>query len=608
MKNCFKLSTHYSFLNSMTKEFNENGRTDSIKQLIHRLTQDFINTSSPSSKMGGLIAVSSVAIALDKDAKCYLEEIIKPIFECAYDVQKEVRYRSLEALYNVVKCVRNDILVYMNEIFDILVSHSEDNDSTVQEAAKIMDKLMKDIIIENPTLNVASFIDLIRQRIYALTPNTRKLILSWIDFLISVPDIDLVIFIQDILEGLLKIACDTNKDIRFVSETILCKLYDQITEDHEQVDFKPLIKILLMHVQTDSYLVQNITLKWLNKFIGWADRTDVLNDSAHILAAILPCLSYARVENASDDQDDNKNLQKRNNELAKSISGNLMNLVTKSVNAISNQKTDESFAFENDNFAGEDCFSISKILIVLLNELELGPKTSTQTKLAILKWFLQIYSNLTVKIDENLESKMFTILLISLKDPSDEVVTMDLKVLNKIIKSSNDAKSMDDFKKCKKLLENIVDMFHENSHILKDRGPFIIRQLCTEMNSRTVYISFAEIMLVGYDKSFIQSLVYILNTILLTSQELSDLRHSFKSIAKDQSSLDLFLALYKTWCYSPVSVISLCLLTKCYKLAFHLILYFGDMDITIDILMQIDQLIQLLESPIYTGLLTLEHF
>ena len=592
----------------MTKEWNTLGCSDQIKELIAYFVQDFINNPQPNSKIGGLLALSSVAIALDKDSSLYIKDIIRPIFSCAYDCNRDVRYRALEALYNVVKCVRGRILIYLDEIFDTIIRMCEDSDLSIREASNLVDKLIKDIIIENSTFNVVTLVEIIRERIYALTPNTRKMILSWISFLDSVPDVDLLIFIQDILDGLLKISCDANLDIRRTAEAILREFFDKIKYEHEKVEFKPLIKILLIHVQTDNQLVQEISLQWLSECIKLANCIDILHNSSSILAAILPCLSYSRGSDQDSNDKIDATLQKRNTEMAKNLNEDLMNLVTKfKYDTLMTQNgkplESENFTFDNIHDKSithnqEEQFKISRILIVLVNELELGPKSSNQTKVAILEWILQIYTNLEIDIDDQLQTRLFDVLLNTLPDSSENVVTMDLKVLGKVIfKNSN---TEDNSRNCKKLIKPLVDLFYNNGNqIAKDRRAFIICQLCTIMDGQLVYISFSEILL-NYDRKFVRSMVHTLNTILLTSKELNQLRIELKCIGRNRESIRLFTFLYKTWCHSAVSVVSLCLMTKCYRHASELIMHFGNLNITIDILMEIDQLIQLLESPIFT--------
>ena len=64
----------------------------------------------------------------------------------------------------------------------------------------------------------------------------------------------------------------------------------------------------------------------------------------------------------------------------------------------------------------------------------------------------------------------------------------------------------------------------------------------------------------------------------------------------------LFTALYPSWCHSAVAAISLCLLAQAYAPASRVVCLFGDLDITVDLLVQVDQLVQLLETPVFTHL------
>lgn len=53
-----------------------------------------------------------------------------------------------------------------------------------------------------------------------------------------------------------------------------------------------------------------------------------------------------------------------------------------------------------------------------------------------------------------------------------------------------------------------------------------------------------------------------LNLILLTSSELSGLRHLLKQSLANAAGKDLFVSLYASWCHSPMAIISLCLLAQ----------------------------------------------
>lgn len=69
-----------------------------------------------------------------------------------------------------------------------------------------------------------------------------------------------------------------------------------------------------------------------------------------------------------------------------------------------------------------------------------------------------------------------------------------------------------------------------------------------------------------------------------------------------QGSWHLFKTLYSSWCHNPVATVSLCLLSQNYDHASNLVQKFADIEITADLLKEIDSLVQLIESPIFAFL------
>lgn len=80
------------------------------------------------------------------------------------------------------------------------------------------------------------------------------------------------------------------------------------------------------------------------------------------------------------------------------------------------------------------------------------------------------------------------------------------------------------------------------------------------------------------------------------------------------------MALFRSWCYNAVATFSLCLLAQAYEQAYNLlqILYVhlirhwstypeilitarsAELDMTVNMLIQVDKLVQLIESPVFT--------
>ena len=203
-----------------------------------------------------------------------------------------------------------------------------------------------------------------------------------------------------------------------------------------------------------------------------------------------------------------------------------------------------------------------------------------------------------------------------LSDPEAAVVEQNLKVLARI---SNNPK---DFHR---VLNDIVINLSRNEDLLKKRGSMIIRQLCDQLNAKEIYIQLAGVLRhltpqgeISYD--FASLLVNELNLILLTAHELQGLRDELKrsfvdtagsgggggggsrGAAARSESRATFNALFETWCHNPVATFSLCLLAQAYELSSSLVRRFADVDVTVGFLMQIDKLVQLLESPIFIHL------
>jgi vacuole morphology and inheritance protein 14 len=132
------------------KERNAAHDSDTIHKTIRLLKRDFIESTNPTQRKGGLVGFASAAIGLmgvrfshamarqvsipllslfhsfssafptprrQQDAHLYLDKLIPPVLLLLRDPESRVRYYALEALYNFTKVVRGHILVFFNEIF-----------------------------------------------------------------------------------------------------------------------------------------------------------------------------------------------------------------------------------------------------------------------------------------------------------------------------------------------------------------------------------------------------------------------------------------------------------------------------------------------------------
>ena len=132
----------------------------------------------------------------------------------------------------------------------------------VKNGAELLDRLIKDIVTEQASTYVSAttvpsrpssphpstssdqirkneperafslprFIPLLRERIYVLNPFTRTYLVSWLTVLDSVPELELVSFLPDFLDGLLKFLGDPTVDIRTATQNVLADFLREIRE------------------------------------------------------------------------------------------------------------------------------------------------------------------------------------------------------------------------------------------------------------------------------------------------------------------------------------------------------------------------------------------
>ncbi|KAM4614295.1 protein VAC14 homolog [Discoglossus pictus] len=638
-------------IEKLVREFVAQNNSAQIKHVILILSQEFALSQHPHSRKGGLIGLAACSIALGKDSGQYLKELIEPVLTCFNDSDSRLRYYACEALYNIVKVARGSVLPHFNVLFDGLSKLAADPDPNVKSGSELLDRLLKDIVTESNKFDLVSFVPLLRDRIYSNNQYARQFIISWILVLESVPDINLLDYLPEILDGLFQILGDNSKEIRKMCEVSLGEFLKEIKKLPASVKFAEMANILVIHCQSSDDLIQLTAMSWMREFLQLAGRV-MLPYSSGILTAVLPCLSY----------DDRKKSIK---EVANVCNQSLMKLVTPE-----DDETDEMRECDEDMTKYQDMVSqeasdnqildnasdsdLDNINVFAPNSAQSGPvtlnldgivqvldrhlheaTTGMMTRICVLKWLYHLYIKTPRKMFRHTDS-LFPILLKTLSDESDEVILKDLEVLAEIASSpagqsdasteatdppqglselhvpasssSTGARGLE----CSpstptmnsyfhRFMVNLLKRFSSERKLLETRGAFIIRQLCLLLNAENIFHSMADILLREEDLKFASTMVQNLNSILLTSSELFQLRSQLKDLQTPESC-NLFCCLYRSWCHNPVATVSLCFLTQNYKHAYHLIQKFGSLEVTLDFLTEVDKLVQLIECPIFTYL------
>ncbi|RMX63810.1 hypothetical protein KXD40_007339 [Peronospora effusa] len=528
-----------------------------IPAIIELLGNDFACSSNANHRKGGLIGLAATAIGLMHDAHLYLDKLLPPVLHCFDDPESRVRYYACESLYNIAKVARGHILQYFNQIFDGLCKLFADVDVDVKNGANLLDRLVKDIVTESEYFDVDMFIPLLHKYIRMTNPYIRQLLVGWITVLDSVPDIDMLDWLPEFLDGLFNMLSDGNREIRQAADSALAEFLREIKQT-DDVEFGPMVDILVRQCNSKERFNRLTAVSWVQEFVNLG-REKLVEFYADLLAAIMHCISDAEHEIR---------------QVAERANDDLLQLVKSTTEDV----------------------ELLPLMQKLTSELS---SDHVPTRMAALRWISMLLEKYPNQLSAHI-GKLLPALLRTLSDISDSVVLLDLEVLARI--SLNKVEF-------EKVLNAILLLFAQDRRLLEMRGSMIVRKLCVLLDSKSIYLIFAKVLGTEAvyldsqaDSEFAAVMVQTLNLILLTANELEHLRDILRRSFQPRASEDdvrVFTALFRSWCHNPIAAFSLCLLAQSYTLSAALISKFADIDASVGFLMQIDKLVQLLESPIF---------
>ncbi|KAJ4255057.1 hypothetical protein NW762_009861 [Fusarium torreyae] len=684
-------------------------------QRVHDILEQLCNeyayaVHQPHARNGGLIGLAAAAIALGP--------IVPPVLACFTDQDARVRYYACEAMYNIAKVAKGEILVYFNSIFDQLCKLGADSELSVKNGAELLDRLVKDIVSESaasyvsileappefdgddkvslgenshlPTaFSLPRFIPLLKERIWVINPFTRQFLVGWITLLDSIPDLELVTYLPDFLGGLLKFLSDQNSDVRAATQTCLDKFLNEIKRisrikkgileskrskegakrkrqdsiDSEsinpefeegdelesdaaldddddssgedwipgqdvEINYKEILQILTATL--DSPLEEDClleSLRWIVEFLDICPE-EVLPFTPKILAHMLPAMASTKetihqaatrvntclmdyVVSLSDDSElsqppptqppqhfstsrlpvpGEKGAEGNTSNRASLASSRDLDLRSPTPAQGRSISTPADINITQTQADLDYAAAVNSLTLLFLNDHE-------ATRVAALTWLIMLHRKAPRKVLA-FNDGTFPALLKTLSDPSDAVVTKDLQLLSQISRNTED----DYFAN---FMVNLLQLFSTDRKLLETRGNLIIRQLCLSLSPERIYRTLADCIEKEEDVEFASIMVQNLNNNLITAPQLADVRKRLRNL-ETRDGQTLFVALFRSWCYNAVATFSLCLLAQAYEQAYNLLQIFsaasGELDMTVNMLIQVDKLVQLIESPVFTYL------
>ena len=218
------------------------------------------------------------------------------------------------------------------------------------------------------------------------------------------------------------------------------------------------------------------------------------------------------------------------------------------------------------------------------------------TLVAALAWVHMLLRKSAARVMQ-LAVQIWPALFKCLSNPSEEVVRLAIEALAYMASSTQQHFGP--------FIDHLLCLFRDERPLLEARGTLIVRQLCELLDPRQVFVTLAAGLQAEEDLEFASQMVQTLNLILLTSSEAWEVRLKLKeqpigTAAAGEEGAALFVTIYPAWAHNPVALLSVCLLAQAHEHAAELVLQFGRLEMSVPFLVQIDRLVQLLESPILT--------
>ncbi|KAJ1553203.1 hypothetical protein HK405_008636, partial [Cladochytrium tenue] len=346
-----------------------------------------------------------------------------------------------------------------------------------------------------------------------------------------------------------------------------------------------MMEILLAHLDSEDEETQSTALRWVDRFVELFGE-HMLAFVPELAGAILPSLAHSIEPIRGLAMEANANLFRLVSDAqVGATEGAAAGTVAQTSTAF-----DSSSAVSVGSGGAPGAFDIQSTVDTLTFQFQ---DENEETRVASMDWLIMLHRKAPKKVLSSDDSS-FHALLKALSDTSEEVVRRDLQLLAQISHYSDEEYFM-------RFMVNLLSLFSSDRRLLETRGALIIRQLCLSLNSERIYRAFAEILERDEDLEFASSMVQNLNIILITAPELSDVRRRLRNL-ESRDGLVLFAILYRSWCHNAVAAFALCLLAQAYEHAANLLQVFAELEVTVSLLVQVDKLVQLIESPAFTYL------
>lgn len=513
--------------------FVEKGNNFMVRNAVEMFKVDYIEASLEVLKKAGLMAYSAISstLMLHEEYYCLIPSLIFPVVTCFRDNDTKIRYSAVEAMYNICKICRVKVLESFDGIFRPMTELFADSDNNVKKAVEKLDLLLKTLVVEceasSKIFNSGKFMGIIREMLLSsANPNVQKLLVSWIIVLDSIPNFNMIGYLPNYLEGLFLLLSSKQENVMKTSFSFIKDLLGEVRGNlYGDLDLLFVMETMAKLSANPSELVRSVAIEWTSELVEKSDK---------VLFKIFPVVLKAALQCLADS--------------FKPISEKAVKV---------NEKLIKFFKTTSRETRIVHFEEIVEVLMQYMNH------DSIVTREAVLTWIITLHSIYPESLEPKLEI-LLNILPSRILDPEDSIVNIVLQVLCKIAEYSG---------YFDKVMFALLKLFSESFSILTTKGGVIITFLCKELGTENVYKRLAVILLLNNNFEFTQKMIALLNDLILTDPALEGLREKLKYCIekKDHDCIEFFEVLFQTWCFNPISALSLTFLVQAYRLTYEIL-------------------------------------
>lgn len=543
-----------------------------------RLDSEFLSVSAAPYRRAGMIATRAILSSLPSRpySDSFLSSFTTLILRYVTDVDVTVRIAAVEACHELVRQLGAQVLhTNFSELFRALSCAVVDKDRRVALLAQEISSTVRELLLGDDvfSLDTALFIRFVcttLEPFEQLKPPTAdespvvQWVLEWLQYVFDMPRQHLVLHMDAFLGSLLRLSTNASDGVVLRALHTCRRELANAFRVQPGMDLTATLTILASNVSAgDTPTSRRFCLDWLGELLQLVRQERAVPMAATLLRCVLPQLCSSDAATRAT---------------AQSIHQQLLHLVAAMSSSV-------------------EAVSMEPVLAAAVEAVQ--RQASEPTSVAGLEW-VALVSHLSPDVVDAQYSRVSAAVLVMLCNPSAHVAS---KAVDVLCNTAGTPAHLSD------VVARLLQLLQQQPNTLFPRLPMVLKQFQKlaqrgqqQQRCERLLLMVAAALVPCEDARFVSKCVVLLNTMLLTCDEFAAVRAVLRDGADGERSRAVFVGLFPSWKYSAVAVLSLCLLTRSYEMALNLCRWMGQSEVSPATLVQLDRMVQLLESPVFTYL------